>query len=87
MKYLKYLAAIAILLGVSIVSYNIGRYQNIKDYEAACILSDICRNALDYDILDKPGFEDLYYGVLDNLDCYDSHITKEELHHNYSWCY
>lgn len=87
MKSLKILAAISLLLVGCMVSYHLGRQSRQKDYEAACILSDICRNALDYDILDKPGFEDLYYGVLDDLDCYNTHITKEELHNNYSWCY
>ena len=39
-----------------------------KDYTIACVLSDICRIALDDPNLDRPGFEDLYWDVIDNLD-------------------
>ena len=69
-----------------LIGLNTRSEQQQKDYEAACILSDICRYQLDYH--DEDGeFEELYYEVLDNIDCYNVTITKEELHQNYSWCY
>lgn len=88
MKDFKYLAAASLLIVGCAVSYSFGYNdsENIKDYEAACILSDICRIYMDsHD--DNGEFEELYYDVLDNLDCYNTHLTKEELQNNYAWCY
>ena len=56
-----------------------------KDYQAACVLSDIVRLAMDHD--ETGEVEELYYEVIDNLDCYDLSITKEEIMRNYVWFY
>lgn len=89
MKTIKGIAAVALLCAGCAVSYYAGRHveyqQHVKDYEAACILSDICRMQLDYS--ESSEFEERYFDTIDNLDCYPLHITKEEIHHNYSWCY
>lgn len=89
MKYIKYLAAVALLLAVSAVSYKMGRNSNVdvasKDYQAACMLSDICHFALDND--ESGEFEELYYDYIDNIDCDpNAVITREEIQ-NYCWCY
>ena len=86
MKKSHLLAVISLLLAGCMASYFAGRQSRQKDYEAACILSDICRYQLDYH--DEDGeFEELYYDVLDNLDCYGTSVTREEVHTNYHWCY
>lgn len=86
MKYLNYLAAVALLCGVSAVSYSIGQTnaQSTKDYQAACMLGDICHFAIDNGIEE---FEELYYDYIDNIDT-DSKaiITREEIQ-KYSWIY
>lgn len=87
MKTIKILAAVVLLCVVSAVSYQMGRDSNIdvasKDYQAACMLSDICHFALD----NCEDFDEIYYDYIDNIDC-DSNavITKEEIQ-NYYWCY
>lgn len=58
-----------------------------KDYVAACVLSDICRIALDHEDLDAGGFQDLYWDIVQNIDSYTDVITSEELHNNYVWFY
>ena len=85
MKYLKYLAAVALLCGVSAVSYQYGRdsYVDSKDYQAACVLNDICCFALEN--IDE--FDELYYDYVDNLDCDPKlQITKDDLN-KYNWIY
>lgn len=87
MKYLKCFAAVTLLFAVSTVSYQVGRNSNVdaasKDYQAACMLGDICHFALD----NCEDFEDLYWDYVDNIEC-DSKatITKEEIQ-KYYWCY
>lgn len=62
-------------------------HQKRVEYEqAACMLSDICHASLDSEYLDHPGFEDRYYGMLDNLDCYNVCIDREFVE-SLSWCY
>ena len=89
MKMIKSIAAISLLIVGCMVSYQVGRnieYSNhVKDYEAACILSDICRMQLDYS--DSSEFEERYFDTIDNLDCFNLHITREEIHSNYAWMY
>ena len=85
MKTLKLFAAITLLLASWVVSYEIGKsertIQNEKDYQAACILSDCCRN-----IVDNLGVnaEEIYCDYLDYLEC-DSNliITREDMDEYY----
>lgn len=59
-----------------------------KDYQAACVLSDICRLALDEPYLDAPGFEDLYWDYILNLDTDPTlDITWEQVHRDYCHSY
>lgn len=57
-----------------------------KDYQVACVLSDICRIALDDPDLDYPGFEDLYWDTLVNLDAFETTLKMEDFE-NYVWMY
>lgn len=77
------------LLVVAIVSFVAGRNtmsnEHEKDYQAACILSDCCRNMVDNIGVDA---EEIYGEYVDNLDCYpDIIVTREELLNNYAWMY
>ena len=98
----KTIAAAVLLLAVSTVSYWIGWNSHVetklviekcdldhtKDYQAACILSDICRMALDDPYLDNGGFEDLYWDYILNLDTDPSvDITWEQVHRDYYHMY
>lgn len=59
-----------------------------KDYQAACVLSDICRLALDAECLTLGGFEDLYWDYILNLDTDPTlDITWEQVHRDYSHIY
>lgn len=89
MKKIKYLAAVVLLLATSAVSYQCGKNSqvnvNSKDYQAACMLSDICHFALDHD--ESGEFEEIYYDYIDNIDCDpDAVITKTEIQ-KYNWIY
>lgn len=80
------ISLLILLIGCSI-SYIVGKTQSIeqhkKDYEAACILSDCCRNMVDHLGVDA---EDIYQEYIGNLDCYNLSVTKEDMT-NYYWCY
>lgn len=87
MKTIKIIAAVALLCAVSAVSFVAGRNSNVdvasKDYQAACMLSDICHFALD----NCDEFDEIYYDYIDNIDCDPkATITRKEIQ-NYSWCY
>lgn len=89
MKTIKVIAAVALLLVVSAVSFVAGRNSMInvesKDYQAACMLSDICRIMMD-NIGNEA--EEIYWDYVDNIDTDPKAvITKEEIHKNYMWCY
>ena len=51
MKKMYLLAAVLLLLATNTVSYLAGSYQkdlqSEKDYQAACVLNDCCRNMVD----------------------------------------
>jgi hypothetical protein len=74
--------------GLIILSYWVCRLQEqekgIKDYQAACVLSDVCRNMVDNIGVDA---EEIYFDVIDNLDC-DSTlmITRDDIQ-KYYWYY
>lgn len=78
---------ISVILLISL-AYGVGRLQeqekNIKDYQAACILSDCCRNMVDNLGVDA---EEIYCDYLDMLDCYPEMRVKSEDIKDYAWCY
>ena len=86
MKKMYVLAAVALLCGVSAVSYSIGQTnaQSAKDYQAACMLSDICHFAIDNG---NTEFEELYYDYIDNIDTDPKDIITREEIQKYSWIY
>ena len=77
------------LFAVSLVlAYAVGRLheqeQSIKDYQAACVLSDVCHYMVDNIGVDA---EEIYFDTIDNLDCdSDLRITREEIQ-KYYWNY
>ena len=89
MKYIKIWLIAATMVAISAVSFTAGRnyeakfHSADKDYQAACMLSDICHFALD----NIEEFDEIYYDYIDNIDC-DSNavITREEIQ-KYAWCY
>lgn len=75
------LAKLSLALLLMALSYGIGRLQeqekNIKDYQAACVLSDVCRNMVDNIGVDA---EEIYCEYIDNLDCDSTlRITREDI--------
>lgn len=89
-KYVLYLATFltGMLSGYSLLPQKVVvercSLDHSKDYQAACVLSDICRIALDDPYLDAPGFEDLYWDYILNLDTDPSlDITWEQVHKDY----
>ena len=89
-KYVLYLATFltGMLSGYSLLPQKVVvercELDHSKDYQAACILSDICRMALDSPDLTWGGFEDLYWDYILNLDTDPSlDITWEQVHKDY----
>lgn len=53
--------------------------------QVACILNDICHQAMDNEIYGTE-FTEEYYSWVENLDAYGVSITPEIIE-QYSWCY
>ena len=85
-KYL--LAAVLLLLATNAVSYWAGSYnkdlQSKKDYQAACVLNDCCRNMVDNIGVDA---EEIYYDYIDNLECDPDLIIRMDDMKSYHWNY
>ena len=79
-------ALICLWAGTLVLAYMVGRVHeqenSIKDYQAACVLNDCCRNMVDNIGVDA---EEIYFDYIDNLDC-DSQlsITREDIK-KYAW--
>lgn len=88
MKKRTLLAAVLLLLATNAVSYLAGTYQkdlqSEKDYQAACVLNDCCRNMIDNIGVDA---EEIYYEYIDNLDCNPKLIIDQEDMKRYYWGY
>ena len=74
--------------GAIVLAYMLGRVHEqengIKNYQAACVLSDCCRNMVDNLGTDA---EEIYYDYVDNLDCDSTlRITREDIK-GYTWSY
>ena len=79
---------ILLFASLIVLAYMVGRLHeqsnSIKDYQAACVLSDCCRNMVDTIGVDA---EEIYCDYIDNLDCYPAmRITREDIK-NYYWSY
>lgn len=89
MRFIKYWLVVTALVTTSALSFMAGRdyeadfHSSEKDYQAACVLSDICHFAMD----NCEDFEDIYCDYVNDLDCDSSlTITKKDLE-KYYWCY
>ena len=82
------LAAVLLLLATNAVSYLVGSHhgslQSEKDYQAACVLSDCCRNMVDNIGVDA---EEIYYEYIDNLECDPKLVIDQEDMKRYYWSY
>ena len=79
---------LCLFVGTIVLAYMLGRVHEqengIKNYQAACVLSDCCRNMVDNLGTDAEG---IYYDYIDNLDCDSTlRITREDIK-EYSWSY
>lgn len=84
MRTMKFL----LLASVICLAYWFGRLHeqenSIKDYQAACVLSDVCHNMVDNIGVDA---EEIYFDTIDNLDCDSTlRVTREEIQ-KYYWNY
>lgn len=83
---MKYRPSLALVIGIALCSLFSNCYSNrqaTRYKEAACVLSTICKTALQHKDLDATSFEELYYDTVDNMDCYGLSIDKdfiEDLH-------
>ena len=87
-KGMKRIVNVTLVAMLIVLGYHVGRLQeqslHMKDYQSACVLSDVCRNMVDNIGTDA---EEIYYDYVDNLDCDSTlRITREDLE-GYSWRY
>ena len=78
----------ALFASLLVMAYALGRLheqeKSIKDYQAACVLSDVCHYMVDNIGVDA---EEIYFDTIDNLDCDSTlRITREDIK-EYSWSY
>ena len=78
----------ALFASLIVLAYALGRLheqeKSIKDYQAACVLSDVCHYMVDNIGVDA---EEIYFDTIDNLDCDSTlRITREEIQ-RYNWNY
>ena len=78
----------ALYASLLVMAYALGRLheqeKSIKDYQAACVLSDVCHYMVDNIGVDA---EEIYFDTIDNLDCDSTlRITREEIQ-RYNWNY
>ena len=78
----------ALMSCLLVLAYALGRLheqeKSVKDYQSACVLSDVCHYMLDNIGVDA---EEIYFDTIDNLDCDSTlRITREDLE-SYSWRY
>ena len=58
--------------------------KSIKDYQAACVLNDCCRNMVDNIGVDA---EEIYHDYVDNLECDPKlKVTQKDIK-GYVWSY
>lgn len=78
----------ALYVSLIVLAYALGRLheqeKSIKDYQAACVLSDVCHYMVDNIGVDA---EEIYFDTIDNLDCDSTlRITREDIQ-RYNWNY
>lgn len=88
MSALKYIMAVAILIGVAAASYFLGRQSREEDYEAACRMSDLIRCYKDH--LSDSTLQIKDYGCFEELEetfLLDNGIGDTINLCNYVYCY
>lgn len=85
---MKKLVVVLATVAIASVSFMLGAtyqsYQSWKDYQAACMLSDICLFA--HDNLGND-FDEIYEDYIMNIDCDpNATITEDEIR-QYHWIY
>ncbi len=85
MKYYYRFIVVASLIGLGYVCGRLHEgYYCIKDYQAACVLSDVCHYMMENIGNDA---EEIYFDTIDNLDCDPGLcITRDEIT-KYNWSY
>lgn len=90
MKYLKYTAAVVLLLATNTASYLTGYHNNdSKNYEAACLQADFIHSLMDDEDWGSET-EELYYEWFQDLDMgiyKTNHLHSIKELNAYSWCY
>lgn len=83
---MKYFILICIAYIACGIGYHIGKCeankQHAKDYQVASIMTTCCNNMIDNLGLEA---EEIYYDYIDNLDCYNLSITKEDIAKYNAW--
>ena len=89
MKERMFWLVVILLFVTNAVSFRAGAYyqkdlRSVKDYQAACVLNDCCRNMVDNIGVDA---EEIYCEYIDNLDCDPGLIIRREDMKDYYWSY
>ena len=79
------LSLIGVIVGLVII-IAAEHQQKVQYEQAACILSDVCHRALDFEDLDAISFEEIYYDTTQNLDCYNLEVDRDFVEH-LCWAY
>ena len=98
MKVLKIWAIVALLCGVSAVSFCMGRkyeysYFGKKDYEAACLQADFIRYLIDHFDGETEcanigsEIEESYYEYFTDIENFKTSIKDIKELNDYYWCY
>ena len=88
MKERMFWLVVILLLLTNMLSFRAGLsqrdLQSEKDYQAACVLNDCCRNMVDNIGVDA---EEIYCDYLDNLECFPEFVITREDMKRYYWSY
>ena len=86
MKVIITLLCIVLLILSFFIGYRLGllteKENSIKADQVALVMTTCCNNIVDNLGTDA---EEIYYEYIDNLDCYDLSITKEDIVKYNSW--
>lgn len=74
--------------GLIVLAYMVGRVheheKSVKDYQAACVLNDVCHYMMDNIGTDA---EEIYFDTIDNLDCDPAMCIMRDEIAKYNWNY
>ena len=85
---MKKISICALVVSLLCLAYALGRLheqeKSLKDYQAACVLNDVCHYMVDNIGVDA---EEIYCDYIDNLECDPAMIVTREDIEAYNWCY